>query len=90
MKAEIDLQKSFIRNSPEKKMDMLKLRSTSLDFRKVIFFLFQNDQIYEQSQLIFKEREDKFIQKFAKNETTSLKAYEHKEDENEKVKKRIR
>jgi hypothetical protein len=36
-----------------------------------------------------KERENKFIQKFAKNETTSLKAFEHKEDENEKVKKRI-
>ena len=40
--------------------------------------------------MILKERENKFIQKFGKNETTSLKAFEHKEDENEKVKKRIR
>jgi hypothetical protein len=36
-KSELELQKSFIRNSPEKKKDLLKLRSTSLDFRKVYF-----------------------------------------------------
>ena len=40
--------------------------------------------------MIFEERENKFIQKFGQNEATSLKAFEHKEDENEKVKKRIR
>lgn len=40
--------------------------------------------------MIFQERENKFIQKFAQNETTSIKAFEHKDDENEKVKKRIR
>ncbi len=36
-----------------------------------------------------KEKEEKFVQKFARNETTSLKAIEHKLDENEKTKKRI-
>jgi hypothetical protein len=39
MKAEFDLQKSFIKNSPEKKLSMLKLRSSSFDFRKVILSL---------------------------------------------------
>lgn len=35
----MELQKSFIRNSSEKKTELLKLRTTSLDFKKVIILL---------------------------------------------------
>lgn len=38
--AKADLEKSFIRNSSEKKKEHMKFRTTSLDFKKVKKFFY--------------------------------------------------